>query len=261
MFFKCLTCETCSCAVDSAHEHAQLPPALRPRPGARPPRRALDAAGDPRARPRPQALPRPRREPAGHRDEPPRRAAAHARRGRASSAGRRCRPPPASRSTSSPRAASSCARSSRTSRSGATSCSPRRPSAGDAARASWAAMSMGALLDRTDHGDLRGTFAFTVGDEAFTVTGHRRRRPRRSRARRPQADVAATDRPGDVLRPRATGRLTPARAVRDGPCGHRRPAPARPPAHGLPPAGARRRLSRRRAGNGGARVGCAGAGS
>ncbi len=31
-------------------------------------------------------------------------------------------------------------------------------------------MSMGALLDRAGHGDLRGTFAFTVGDERFTVT-------------------------------------------------------------------------------------------
>lgn len=46
---------------------------------------------------------------------------------------------------------------------------PEGPS-DETVRAAWAAMSMGAVTDRHGPGDVRGTFAFTVGDERFHVT-------------------------------------------------------------------------------------------
>ena len=91
---------------------------------------------------------------------------------------------------------------------------PEAPDAGDAHRASWAAMSMGAVLDRADRGDLRGTFAFTVGDERFTVTvtgdGSRV-----TQGVPPAADVQVTADPATFFA-LADGRITPARAVREG---------------------------------------------
>lgn len=91
---------------------------------------------------------------------------------------------------------------------------PDTPVPGDATRAAWAAMSMGALLDRTDHADLRGTFAFVVGDEAFTVavTDAGARVVQGAAA---DADVHATTDPATFFT-LADRRVTPARAVRDG---------------------------------------------
>ena len=91
---------------------------------------------------------------------------------------------------------------------------PDRPAEGDAHRASWAAMSMGAVLDRADHGDLRGSFAFTVGDESFTVVvtddG-----ARVEQGARPDAGVHAAADPATFFA-LADARTTAARAVRDG---------------------------------------------
>lgn len=91
---------------------------------------------------------------------------------------------------------------------------PDAPGAGDAARASWAAMTMGALLGRSDPGDLRGTFAFGVGDERFhvTVTDDGARVLQGTPA---TADFVATTDPMTFFA-LADRSLTPAHAVRDG---------------------------------------------
>jgi DNA-binding HxlR family transcriptional regulator/putative sterol carrier protein len=91
---------------------------------------------------------------------------------------------------------------------------PETPARGDAFRASWAAMSMGAVLSRTGHGDLRGTFAFSVGEERFAVTvtddG-----ARVAQGTAPDADVRATADPATFFA-LTDGRMTAARAVREG---------------------------------------------
>lgn len=91
---------------------------------------------------------------------------------------------------------------------------PGTPGADDTARASWAAMTMGALLDRSDPGDLRGTFAFAVGDERFHVTVDADGARVHQGAPAAPDLVASTD--PTTFFALADRRLTPARAIRDG---------------------------------------------
>ena len=74
-------------------------------------------------------------------------------------------------------------------------------------------MTMGAVLDRADHGDVRGTFAFTVGDEHFSVvlTDDAARVVQDAR---PDPDVEVVADPATFFA-LADGRLTTARAVRE----------------------------------------------
>lgn len=91
---------------------------------------------------------------------------------------------------------------------------PDAPAPEDAARVSWAALSMRAVLDREDYGDLRGTFAFHVGDELFHVTlTDADARVAQGVPHAPTL-LAVTD-PMTFLA-LADRRLTPARAVREG---------------------------------------------
>ena len=73
---------------------------------------------------------------------------------------------------------------------------------------------MGAVLDREEHGGLRGTFAFEIGDERFHVivtdAGARVRQ-----GAPPAPDVRAMADPMTFFA-LADRRLTPAKAVRDG---------------------------------------------
>jgi len=91
---------------------------------------------------------------------------------------------------------------------------PDRPAEGDAVRASWAALTMSAELRRAHPADLRGTFAFAVGDERFQVSVDD------SGARLCQgvpdhADVTLTSEPGGFLA-LATMQDTPSRAAAGG---------------------------------------------
>ena len=91
---------------------------------------------------------------------------------------------------------------------------PEVPAKDDATRASWAAMSMAAVLERSGDGDLRGVFAFAVGDEVFHVdlTDEGARVVQGVPA---TADVRVTADPMTFFA-LADRRITAARAVRDG---------------------------------------------
>ena len=91
---------------------------------------------------------------------------------------------------------------------------PAEPAGEVATRASWAAMTMGAVLDRTDTTGLQGTFAFTVGDELFYVTVADDA-ARVHQGVPPAAEAHATTDPSTFFAI-ADGRLSPRQAMRDG---------------------------------------------